>query len=246
MTIENVEQGTMEWHELRRGKITGTKMDAVMGTDLARLMLACELIAEEATEQTKTIRVSPEMERGSAEEVFARKHFEHETGKKVEELGFCVSDEFDYLGVSGDGWIKNGKDYTEAIEIKSPDSKNAVFYKLADTFPPEELGLGARPKPTKLDPEPGFKPGSKAPFCGIPAEYKWQVITYFLVNPKLTELHFVVYDARFLIDESKMHIVTVERSNPEIAAAIEEACQGVTSFRAFWLKLRSSIIQDEF
>jgi hypothetical protein len=218
-----------------------------MGTSLDRLMLACELIAEEATEQSKAFKVTSEMERGTSEEVFARKHFEEITGKKVTQLGFCISDDFPFLGVSGDGWIKNKKGvFDEAVEIKSPDSKNAVFYKLADTLPIEFLGLGSWSKPTKTDPDPVFKPSAKAPFLGIPEQYKWQVVDYFLVNTDLKKLHFCVYDARFIIDDSKMHIVTIERSNPVLQEAINEAKESITSFRAFWLECRESIIPNNF
>ena len=73
MKIINCNQGTQEWIEARRCMITGTKLDSVMGTKLDQLMLACELIGEEATEQTKAFKATIEMERGTAEEVFARK-----------------------------------------------------------------------------------------------------------------------------------------------------------------------------
>jgi hypothetical protein len=186
------------------------------------------------------------MERGTAEEVFARKHFENIKNKKVDEIGFCLSDEFDFLGVSGDGWIKNKGVYDEAIEIKSPDSKTAVFYKLSDRLGAEKCLLGTYSAPTKANPESIFKESAKAPFAGIPANYKWQVITYFLVNEKLQKLYFCVYDARFINDESKMHTIEVSRSNELIQEAINEARNGVIEFRKFWLECREQIIKDNF
>ena len=245
--IKGLEQGTQEWLESRRCMVTGTKMDSVMGSSLDRLMLICELIAEEATEQTKAFKATPEMERGTAEEVFARKHFEQLTGKKVTQLGFCISEEFKYLGISGDGWIKNKKGvYDEAFENKSPDSKNAIFYKLSSELPPQELGLGSWSAITKNNPEPLFKPSAKAPFLGIPAQYKWQVVTYFLVNADLQKLHFCVYDARFIDDKSKMHIVTVERDAPEMQTALTEAKEELVKFRKDWLKYKEVALQDNF
>lgn len=244
--LDNLVQGTPEWLESRRCMVTGSKMDSVTGTPLDRLMLACELIAEEATEQVKTFKTTAEMERGTAEEVFARKHFEETTGKKVKEIGFCISDEFDYLGVSGDGWIENDGVINEAIEIKSPDSKNAVFYKLADIFPATKLGLGSWSKPTKAEPEPIFKPSAKAPFLGIPAQYVDQVMTYFLVNEKLEKLNFVVYDARFVDEKSKMHVIVIERKNELVQDKLCEMRKDLISFREFWLDLRNAIITDNF
>ena len=83
MQILNIEQGTQEWHDARRCKVTGTKLDSVMGTALDRVQLACELIAEEATEQSKIMKATAEMERGTSEEVFALKAFAKRTGKKL-------------------------------------------------------------------------------------------------------------------------------------------------------------------
>ncbi len=243
MQIRDCVQGSPEWHEARRAMITGTKMDDVMGTEWSKLMLACELIAEEATEETKQGRVTQEMARGTEKEVEAREYFETKTGKKVEEIGFCVSDSNPLLGISGDGWIKNGDHYTEAVEIKAPDSKNAVFYKLESIFGADELGLGSWSKPTKAEPEPIFKPSAKAPFAGIPIQYKWQVVTYFLVNEKLERLHFVVYDDRFATEDNRMTVITLERDNKELVEAIKEAEQGLVEFIQFWKKLRNKIIK---
>lgn len=245
--ITDLEQGTEEWHKARREMLTGTKMDSVMGTPWDRLMLACELIAESATEQTKAFKTTPEMERGTAEEVFARKHFESVTGKKVTQLGFCISDEFPYLGISGDGWIKNKKGiYEEAFENKAPNSDNAIFYKLESILLPEKLNLGSWSKPTKENPEPVFKPSAKAPFLGVPAQYKWQIVTYFLVNTDLNKLHFSIWDPRFIDEESKMHIVTVERNNPLLQEALNEAREGLISFRQEWLTYKELILPSNF
>lgn len=244
MKIINCNQGTQEWIEARRCMITGTKLDSVMGTKLDQLMLACELIGEEATEQTKAFKATIEMERGTAEEVFARKHYEETTGTEVEEVGFCISDEFPFLGCSGDGWIKTGKVYGEAVEIKSPNTENAVFYKLSSILSPEFLGLGSWSKPTKDKPDPEFKPSAKAPYNGIPAQYKWQVVNYFLVNTDLKKLHFLIYDARFISDKSKMHTITVTRE--QVQPEIDEAKIQLVKFREFWLECRNYIIEDNF
>jgi hypothetical protein len=244
MKIINVVQGSAEWVEARRCMVTGTDMDSVMGSNLDRLMLACELIAEEATEQTKVFKTTLEMERGTNEEVFARRHFEKKTGKKVEELGFCISDEFSYLGVSGDGWIKSKNVYTEAFETKSPDTKNAIFYKLGNLVSAQELGLGSFPAVTKNNPIPVFQPNAKAMFLGIPSQYKWQVATYFIVNQDLQKLHFAIYDARFINEESQMHIVEIKRA--DLADNLIEAREKLISFRQMWLRYRDMIIKDNF
>lgn len=243
------EQGTQEWLDARRCMLTGTKQDSVMGTEWEQLMLACELIAEEVTEQVKTHTSTREMERGTEEEVFARKHYQKKTGNELTQIGFCRSKEFPFVGHSGDGWVEmvdNPGVYVGAFENKSPDSKNSVFYRLEHELGAEALNLGSMSAVTKNNPVSVFKPSAKAPFMGAPAQYKWQLVNYFLVNPDLQWLDFSVYDSRFVVDDDKMHIVHIERSSPEMQQALSDLREGVVAFREFWMKLRAVIIKDNF
>lgn len=226
--ITGIEQGTLEWQELRRGKITGTKLCEVMGSDLDRTRLCAELIAEEGTEQTKAMRPTPEMERGTAEEVFARKAFEKKYAKKVEQVTMLISDEFAYFGVSPDGLIKDKKTkkYTEQIEIKNPNSSTLIMYKMANMVDGCIL--------------------TKKHFLGIPQDYLWQVIASFLINEDLQKLHFVVYDARFIDDEHKMYVITVERDNEMLQSAMNEARESLKGFREQWLKVKDIVLPSNF
>lgn len=52
----------------------------------------------------------------------------------------------------------------------------------------------------------------------IPKDYFPQVVQYFIVNPDLKTLYFVLYDPRMTV--RPMHVVTVERG--EIAGKISE------------------------
>lgn len=237
MKILNVEQGTSEWHEARRCKVTGTKLQSVMGTGSSRRSLIAELIAEKETEQSKILTPTAQMERGNAEEEFAIKKFESITGKKVDRIGMCIHENLDWVALSPDGLIKdkNGK-YTEAVEVKCPDSKKAILYRIENMIPTEETGLmGARG---------GLLAG--APFLGIPSEYKWQVVHYFLVNEYLQKLHFVVYDERFIQDGAKVYIVEVNRDNELLQEAITEARMELDSFKLQWDKWAEIILPTEF
>ena len=246
MKIIECEQGTNAWLESRRCMITGTKLGDVMGTKLDKLMLICDLIGEEASEQSKAFKATAEMERGTLEEVFARKHFEKIKNKKVKEIGFCISDEFPWLGCSADGWIENKGILDEAIEIKSPDTKNAVFYRLETMFTAEELGLGSYSAVTLKNPDPVFKPSAKAPWLDIPSQYQWQTVNYFLVNENLKKMYFCIYDARFLDEESKMTIVEINRDNEILQDCLKEARQELIKFREMWIAYRDAIIKDNF
>lgn len=246
MKVLEVEQGTVEWHAARRGKVTGTKLADVMGSALDRVTLIAELIAQEATEQTKTFRVTPEMERGSAEEPFAVQTYELREGFTVARVGFCISDEFDWLGYSPDGFVAKGGKYVGGIEIKSPDSHTAVFYRLTNMIGMETLGLGTWLKPTKERPEAVFKASSKEPFLGIPADYKWQVVDAFLVNQDLQWLDFLTYDARFIDPNQKLYVVRVNRDDPEMSIALAQAHLELQRFRADWLQWKDIIMPSNF
>ncbi len=229
--INHFEQGTKEWHDHRRGKITGTKLDDVMGTQLARIQLIAELIAEEGTEQSNIINPTQEMERGNAEEDFAIKLFEQQTGKTVERVGACQSDVYDWLMLSPDGLIRDSKGlYSEAIEIKAPKSQTAIFYRMVNMIPQDELKL----------------PKSKTNILGIPQDYIWQVVNYFLVNENLKKLYFGVYDVRFIEDDKKLYIVEVERSNEILQDMIKQAEEALKLFRSDWLKYRDIISPNNF
>jgi len=235
--IESIEQGTQEWHEARRGKVSGTKLKSVMGTKQAQFDLIAELIAEEGTEQSKGFKVTPEMERGIAEEIFAIKRFEEETGMKVKQVGICLCEEegLDFVAVSPDGLIidaesiSTGK-YKKMIEVKSPNSATVIKYKMANMIDIKETGLTL----------------SKRPFLGVPADYKWQVVDCFIVNEHLETLYFVVYDERFIGKEKKLYIVEVKRENELLQDAIFEAKKELKLFRQKWLSWKEVVLPVNF
>jgi len=117
MKIINIEQNTEEWLELRRGKITGSKLKGIIvkrGT--TRKIGFYEILAEKMG-----IPADGEnpLDRGHRLEDEAIEQFVEKTGKKVEKVGFCVSDDNEDIALSPDGLIKDEADkYTEAVEIK--------------------------------------------------------------------------------------------------------------------------------
>jgi hypothetical protein len=221
----------MEWHALRRCKVTGTKLEDVMGTGYARTQLIAELIAGEATEQTKIVRVTEEMERGTNEEEFAIRLFEEQTGNEFVRGGMWLSDEYDFLAHSPDGsLVDETGDVVEAVEVKNPDSRTAIFNRLANMIPADELGL------TK----------SRAPFLGVSADYKWQCVNYFLTNRKLQRLHFLIHDARFIDPKAKLYVVTMGRDDMQLQEALTQAEEALIKFRADWLRWKEVILPTEF
>lgn len=131
MKVFEIEQRSEEWHKLRLGKITGTRLKDLFKADW--LTVVDEVLAELITKQTPSIRVNEAMQWGIDNEPLAKLEYEKLNFVEVHELGFCISDEFDFLGLSPDGFV--GSD--GAIEIKCPSSKTHLTYIRQDKVPSE-------------------------------------------------------------------------------------------------------------
>lgn len=123
MITHDVEQGSYEWHQLRLGKITSTRLKKVLSKD--NLSLVDELIAEEETGLSDDDGfVSEEMQRGIDLEPLAIQEYESITGNTVTRYGFLQSEELPILCQSPDGYVG-----TEgAVEVKCPKTKTHIKY----------------------------------------------------------------------------------------------------------------------
>lgn len=183
MEIYPVQQGSQEWLELKRGRVTGTRLKEVMGKKADSLMY--EMIAEkyEPVEDYQ----SSEMSNGVLWEPWAIDKYQEVTGQIVKEVGFITKGED--IGLSPDGLIGEKK----AIEVKSPSLKKHIEYIVSNK---------------------------------LPAEYKWQVVHYFLVIDELESLDFVSYNPKFPLKE--LHIVTVTKA--DLADEILQAAEKLQAF----------------
>jgi putative phage-type endonuclease len=115
MIIIDVPQGSKDWFEYRKGKISGTMLGDLYSKRGTRKIGFYELIAER-------LAIEPDdenrMDRGLRLEEEACELFTEKTGKKVDRVGICQHDKYPEIIQSPDGLIKNGKKYTEALEIK--------------------------------------------------------------------------------------------------------------------------------
>lgn len=132
---DNIEQGSDEWFQIRKGKITGTTLKSIMGTPRARQEAIYEIIAERLTVgiENETSYENP-MERGKRLEPEAIAMFEFVTGKKVSKTGFCEDDENSSIANSPDGLIE---EEDGALEIKCFGGKNYVKMWLTNEIPDE-------------------------------------------------------------------------------------------------------------
>ena len=123
-----IEQGSPEWHELRRGIITAsvassliTPTGKIANNDTVK-KLAYQMAAERITGRVEKSFVSYDMERGNIEEVFARDLYS-KTYQSVTECGFIDTLFFGArVGYSPDGLV--GDD--GLIEIKSRMAKYQI------------------------------------------------------------------------------------------------------------------------
>ena len=144
----DIEQGTDEWHALRRGKITASAVSRLITTtgkpannDTSRAQLL-QLLAERITGESEASFYGDDMARGHLLEPLARDLYAKHCAP-VTECGFITATLCGVeLGYSPDGLV--GDD--GLIEIKSPRQKNHLKALLANEMPAEyvpqvQLGL---------------------------------------------------------------------------------------------------------
>lgn len=123
MIIHNCEQGSVEWYELRLGKVTGTRLKEVMKD--SNICLVDELIGEMLSQQIDDDGyVSPEMQRGKDLEPLAVEQYCQHRNVTVERVGFIQSVRWPLLGMSPDAIM--GKE--GGVETKCPSSKKHIQY----------------------------------------------------------------------------------------------------------------------
>ncbi len=114
-------QGSDEWKQARLGKITASRVWAIMpgkkGAYLAsRKDYLSELLIERLTGNPTESYQSADMRHGTEWEPIARAAYEANTGNTVEEVGFIEHPSQPMFGASPDGLVEEGG----AIEIKCP------------------------------------------------------------------------------------------------------------------------------
>lgn len=111
----DLEQGSEEWLEYRKGKISGTVLGDIYsklgGRKIGFYQLIADRLGLEPDDENR-------MDRGLRLEDEAIAEFEKQTGLKVEQDGICVSDFDERVINSPDGLIKKDGKYIGAVEIK--------------------------------------------------------------------------------------------------------------------------------
>lgn len=213
--FKDIEQWTEHWKVLRKWVITWTRLKSVAGTPKVQRTLLDELIAEDLAPVEEWYK-NDAMLRGTLLEPEARTKYEEITGKKITEIGFCLHETKNYLGLSPDGFEEKldsemNPIYDHAVEIKCPGPKNHIKY---------------------------IKENK------IPDDYKWQVINYFLVNEKLETLDFVSYNPDMYMENLHIHIIPCKRSDFE--KELKEVEEKVDNFKKLWEKELNDLINLKY
>lgn len=130
MKTHNMPQKSPEWLHLKKGKISGTQAEGIMGTPRARLTAMYDILGERLRVGVPEEYESP-IDRGNRLEPEAAAAYEMETGLSTSTVGFCQKDDSDHIGNSPDRMVgDNG-----ALEIKCPEHKNHMKYVIEKKIP---------------------------------------------------------------------------------------------------------------
>jgi len=121
MQIKNNVQGSDEWLEDRKGKMTASNAQAIGANGKGLETYIYTMLAEKYSSGEEEKYTNEDMERGNELEAMARKLYELEKDVEIKEVGFVELDEFS--GASPDGLI--GAE--GLVEIKSPNDKNHFY-----------------------------------------------------------------------------------------------------------------------
>jgi hypothetical protein len=122
LIIHNCEQGSDEWFDVRKLKLTASHATAIGNAGKGLETYITEMMAYHYSSSEREYYSGKDTDRGNELEPIARAIYELKTGYQVEQVGFIELNEF--VGCSPDGLI--GED--GGLEIKSPNDVN--YYKI--------------------------------------------------------------------------------------------------------------------
>lgn len=134
--MSDVIQGSPEWHQLRLGKVTASRVADVVaktktGPSALRANYMAELIAERLSGSPVESFTSAAMQWGTDMEPQARAAYEFRTDAQVAQVGFVTHPKIDQAGASPDGLV----DEDGLIEIKCPNTATHLETLLGQAVP---------------------------------------------------------------------------------------------------------------
>lgn len=127
MIDANIIQGSPEWHAIRCGRVTASRVADVIATtksgpSASRANYLAELVAERLTGEAAPGFMNDAMRWGTENEPDARDAYAFQSGLLVEEVGFVVHPRLDMSGASPDGLVGD----VGLVEIKCPNTATHI------------------------------------------------------------------------------------------------------------------------
>lgn len=134
--MEDIIQGSAEWHALRCGKVTASRVADIIakttkGPSASRAKYAGELVAEMTTGKTAPSYSSAAMQWGTDNEPEARRTYEFYRDTDVEQVAFVLHRTIGDAGASPDGLV----DANGLVEIKCPETHTHIATLLGQSVP---------------------------------------------------------------------------------------------------------------
>ena len=131
-----IKQGTEEWHQIRLGKVTASRVSDVMskiksGESAGRKNYKMDLVVERLTNTPTSSFANAAMAWGTETEPLARMAYEVHSGNFVETVAFIQHPSIEWFGCSPDGLIGSEGN----LEIKCPNTSTHIDYLLAGVPP---------------------------------------------------------------------------------------------------------------
>ena len=131
-----IKQGTEEWHQIRLGKVTASRVSDVMskiksGESAGRKNYKMDLVVERLTNTPTSSFTNAAMAWGTETEPLARMAYEVHSGNFVETVAFIQHPSIEWFGCSPDGLIGSEGN----LEIKCPNTSTHIDYLLAGVTP---------------------------------------------------------------------------------------------------------------
>jgi putative phage-type endonuclease len=195
-----MEQRSSEWHNMRLGKFTASRIHELMGSKpdtLTAEKYILSRVAEQVIREAQEIPTTFAMQHGIDTEPLAISHYERVMGVTVESYGFRMCETITDAGCSPDGIVKGEN---KGIEVKCPFDK------------------GTHIKYILYNDQKDLKKFSK--------EYYWQVLMNMWVFD-LKEWDFVSYHPDFK-GKLRMSILPVYWDDKDINLLQERVALAVT------------------
>lgn len=128
-----IEQGSLEWMQMRLGKLTASRMSDVLAakTTAARRNYIAQLVAERLTGTIGDTFSNSAMAWGVEHEPLARAEYEILTDTSVEQVAFVDHPGIEWCGASPDGLVLDDG----LVEIKAPNTATHIDYLLGQKPP---------------------------------------------------------------------------------------------------------------